>query len=189
MVLGAQAPGRVGRRRFFFEPPSGAALFVVATLSCVAGRARTSGRKRLPSGHVTGPLPTAPARGHRLEAVLAEGGEIDREIDGAEDPVGEDLTAGEHQGSEARKPGGQNIRSAQDLAPGRTAGRGAPSATPAEAVRPGRDDRQLLRRRGSTARAPAAADRRGCADRRGADFLAIGLPIRGELDAAHLCGR
>ena len=28
MVLGGQPPGRVGRRRFFIEPPSGAALFV-----------------------------------------------------------------------------------------------------------------------------------------------------------------
>lgn len=56
--------------------------------------------ERLPSGLLTGPFATGPVReaaapmagcgrGKGLEAVFAEGGEVDRQVDRAKDPLAE----------------------------------------------------------------------------------------------------
>src|SRR5262245_64283148 len=121
MVLGTRVPGRVGRRRVLSKEPSlGAALSRSDTASLARVRTpRTSRRERLPCGRATAPLVTGPVReaarllGPRLQAVLAQGGEVDREVDRAQDPLGNARVAvvSQSHAGEARNGLGQNIRS------------------------------------------------------------------------------
>ena len=54
-------------------------------------------RERLPTG-IAGSRATGPIRGKWLQAVLAQGGEVDRKVDRAEDPLGEACAAFGHRG-------------------------------------------------------------------------------------------
>jgi hypothetical protein len=54
-------------------------------------------RERLPTG-IAGSRATGPIRGKWLQAVLAQGGEVDREVDRAEYPLGEACASFGHRG-------------------------------------------------------------------------------------------
>jgi len=67
------------------------------------------------SGSPVGSLATGPVRGERREAVLAQRGEVDREIDAAEGPPAEVNTPVGHE-PQGRRAAGRNICSARELA-------------------------------------------------------------------------
>ena len=98
MVLGGQPPGRVGRRRFFFDSwaaPHGAALCRSAT----EGHAAIADSPRW--GEVNGPLASTQFAARRrspngLKPVLAEGCEVDQQINGVGEPIADFLLGFEH---------------------------------------------------------------------------------------------
>ena len=109
-----------------------------------------------------------PVRGDRLETVLAQRREVDREIGRAEQAVAERLSPVEHE-REARDGGGRMFASAKELASPCL----SPSpCTPAEAVSGGGDRGKMcgagIGRGGSLAGPPAR------------------LSLRGRLDVSHL---
>jgi hypothetical protein len=61
---------------------------------------------------MTGSLTTWPVRGQRLEAVLAQGCEVDGKVDRAEEPLGDALVLRQVHVGQAKKAPGQNICSA-----------------------------------------------------------------------------
>jgi hypothetical protein len=87
---------------------------------------RTSRRERLPCGRITAPLATRLIReaarllGPRLESVLAQGGEVDRQVDRAQHPLGKACVSllSQSHGRDATDGLGQNICSATELAAG-----------------------------------------------------------------------
>jgi hypothetical protein len=124
VVLGRLGPGRLARIAL---PGPGRGRGLAAVASSAA-----SPRERLPSGHMTGPLTTGPIRGQRLEAVFAQRGEVDREVDGAEHPLGNAVRLDRLHAGQTRFGPGQNVCSATLLARDRR--RRCKSAPSAEAV-------------------------------------------------------
>jgi len=70
-------------------PACGAATGAAAPGGTIGPVPRAGPGERLPAALVDGSLAIGPSRGNGLEAVLAEGREIDRQVEGAEEPLGE----------------------------------------------------------------------------------------------------
>jgi hypothetical protein len=96
------------------SPPS-CALGSRPTGAAAGPRQRLPARPARRSGSPVDSLATGPVRGVRRKAILAQRGEVDREIDAAEGPPAEVKTPVGHE-SQGRRGGGRNIRSAWELA-------------------------------------------------------------------------
>ena len=100
MVLGGQPPGRVGRRRFFFdyEPPrwGGSRRFRAPRSGPRSRDRRPAAAKSSRVGRCAAGLAARRSSPSGLQPVLAECGEVDQEIDGVGQPFRERLLVIEH---------------------------------------------------------------------------------------------